>query len=76
MLVDLLLSSDCEKVATRCREVFGPAVSCNFKASVFQMFQQDSDGCIKARLYLTYLHQRAAMIHMVCHYLQQLTHYD
>ncbi len=45
--------------------MFGPAISCHFKASVFQMFQQDGDGCIKARLFLAYLSQRAAMIHMV-----------
>ena len=52
------------QVATRCREMFGPGMGSHFKASVFQMFQQDSDGCIKARFFLSYLGQRAAMIRM------------
>ncbi len=53
------------QVATRCREMFGPSLSCLFKASVFQMFEQDADGCISGRHFLMYLSLRAAMIQMV-----------
>ncbi len=56
-------------MANRCRELFGPSLSCLFKASVFQMFEQDADGCISARHFLMYLSLRSAMIQMVCLYL-------
>lgn len=45
--------------------MFGPAMSSLFKASVFQMFEQDTEGCICARHFLTYLSLRSAMVQMV-----------
>ncbi len=53
------------QVASRCREMFGPSLACLFKASVFQMFDKDGEGCISARHFLVYLSLRSAMIHMV-----------
>ncbi|KAG1658634.1 hypothetical protein FOA52_007568 [Chlamydomonas sp. UWO 241] len=55
------------QVATRCREMFGPGLSGVFKASVFQMFQQDGEGAISARHFLMYLSLRSAMIQMRVH---------
>ena len=55
------------QVASRCREIFGPSLGCLFKASVFQMFAKDDDGCISAHHFLVYLSLRSAMIHMRVH---------
>lgn len=55
------------QVAGRCREIFGPSLGCLFKASVFQMFAKDEEGCISARHFLVYLSLRSAMVHMRVH---------
>eukprot|EP00798_Chlamydomonas_sp_ICE-L_P016976 gene16976-23247_t len=50
------------QLATRCRELYGPQVSIFFKASTFQMFEQDGDGCISANNFAAYLGQRSDII--------------
>jgi len=52
------------QVATRCRELFGPAMTCLFKASTFMMFEQDGDGCISANQFASYLNSRSSLLQM------------
>mmetsp|Transcript_7778 Transcript_7778/g.15185 ORF Transcript_7778/g.15185 Transcript_7778/m.15185 type:complete len:456 (-) Transcript_7778:150-1517(-) len=51
-------------VLARCKEIYGPLVKNYFKASSFLRFNRDSNGCISANQFLTYLNHRCSVLSM------------